>query len=216
MLDLKFVSKVYNFWGRVPLIYNLSNLFTYLGKEHYLRWRTISKLNLNRESLVLDLACGNGCNFEYIKKYIGTKGSIHGFDYSLEMLQSAFKRILKNKWKNIILKKGDAAKLPYNNNYFDATISSLGISAIPDFKSALKQSYRVLREGGIMGILDAKLFEGKWRIFNPTIKLIYSIGASWDYTKDIIGEFKKLFNNVQLEKYNGGTMYILTGQKREK
>ena len=64
-----------------------------------------------------------------------------------------------------------------------------------------------------MGILDAQLFEGKWRIFNLPIKIIYSIGAAWDYTKNIIGEFKTRFKNVQLEKYNGGTMYILIGQK---
>lgn len=213
MLDLKFVSKVYSFWGRFPAIYNLSNLITYLGKEKYLRWRTISKLSLSRGSVALDLACGNGSNFGIIETYIGSKGKLYGFDYSIEMLQSAFMRAQGNSWRNIKLKQGDAANLPYEDNYFDAIVSSLGISAIPNFKAALEHGYRVLRKGGRMGILDAKLFEGTLRVLNPAIKIIYSIGASWDYTKDIIGKFKNLFKNVQLEKYNNGTMYVLTGEK---
>ncbi len=213
MMDLKFVSRVYYFWGKVPLIYNLSNLFTYLGKEKFLRWRTISKLNLKKGYKVLDIACGNGSNFEILQKYIGKNGELHGFDYTLEMLQAAGKRMKKNSWKNIKLRRGDAARLPYKDGQFDAAMSSLGISAIPDFKSALREAHRVLRKGGTLAVLDAKLFEGPWRILNPAIKIIYSIGASWDYTKDIVGEFKKIFNNVDLEKYNGGTMYVLSGEK---
>lgn len=213
MLDLKFVSKVYGFWGRFPTIYNLSNLITYIGKEKYLRWRTISKLNLLKGSVVLDLACGNGSNFKILETYIGKKGWLSGFDFSVDMLQSAHKRIESNKWRNVRLKQGDAANLPYEDAYFDGIVSSLGVSAIPDFKAALEHGYRVLRKGGRMAILDAKLFEGPWRVLNPAIKIIYSIGASWDYTKDIVGEFNKLFMNVQLEKYNAGTLYVLTGEK---
>ncbi|MHA1264622.1 MAG: class I SAM-dependent methyltransferase [Candidatus Helarchaeota archaeon] len=217
MLDLNFVSRVYGFWGRVPLIYNLSNLFTYLGKEHFLRWRLLTKLKWlavkTPDSKVLDLACGNGSNFEYLQSYIGKNGRIYGYDYSIEMLQSAYKRIKKHSWKNIQLKQGDAAKLPFENDQFDVILSTLGVSAIPAFKSALDECYRVFRQGGTISILDAKLFEGTWRILNPAIKIVYSIGASWDYTKDIIGEFKKRFKHVEIEKFNQGTMYIISGQK---
>ncbi len=213
MFNLGYVSKIYGLWGRIPLIYNLSNLITYLGKEKFLRWRLISQLKLKPSSTILDIACGNGSNFEILKKYLYKEGQIHGFDYSMDMLQAAKRRIQDQSWKNIHLRRGDAANLPYKDSYFDVAISTLGISAIPNFKGALIQAHRVLQEGGIMGILDAKLFEGTLRILNPAIKIIYSVGASWDYTKDIIGEFKRLFKKVQIEKYNGGTMYILIGKK---
>lgn len=213
MFNLGLVSKIYWFWGKNATIYNLSNLLTYLGKEKFLRERLISQLNLKATATVLDLACGNGPNFEFVEKYIGKRGHLYGFDYSYQMLYSAKKRAEQHSWENIYLKQGDAAELPYNDGSFDAILSTLGISAIPEFKAALDQSYRVLREGGKMGILDAQLFEGKWRIFNLPIKIIYSIGAAWDYTKNIIGEFKNRFKNVHLEKYNAGTMYILIGQK---
>jgi len=213
MFNLGYVSKIYGLWGKIPVIYNLSNLFTYLGKEKFLRERLIVQLNLKHDSSVLDVACGNGSNFVILRKYLDKLGKIYGLDYSIDMLHAAKKRSNHNLWENIDLKQGDAADLPYENNSFDAALSTLGISAIPDFKSALKQVYRVLRKGGIMGILDAKLFEGNWRVFNPLIKLIYSIGASWDFTKDIIGEFSKLFREIQFEEYNGGTIYIITGKK---
>ncbi len=213
MFNLGFVSKIYSFWGKVPLIYNLSNLFTYLGKEKFLRWRLIAQLRLEPGSSVLDLACGNGSNFEILEAFIRKRGQLYGFDYSIDMLQAAIKRIYKNSWNNINLKQGDAANLPYADGSFDAILSTLGISAIPNFKVALKHSYRVLRKGGTMGILDAKLFERTWRFLNPAIKIIYSIGASWDYTKDIFGEFKNIFKDVKMETYNGGTIYILIGRK---
>ena len=213
MFNLDFVSKIYGFWGKTAVIYNLSNLLTYLGKEKYLRWQLISQLDLKGGSSVLDLACGNGSNFEIIQKFIDKTGHLYGFDYSKEMLQSADKRVKRNSWKNVKLKQGDAADLPYNNNSFDAVLSTLGISAIPDFISALNHAFRVLRKGGTMGILDAQLFKGFWRILNLPLKIIYTIGAAWDYTKDIIGEFKKRFSNIHLEKYNGGTLYILIGKK---
>ncbi len=176
--SLKFVRTVYGFWGKIPIVYNLSNLITYLGKEKFLRERAVSLLRITEGDKILEVACGNGSNFPQILTRIGNNGNIVGFDYSADMLQAARDRIEKNDWKRISLKQGDAAKMPFEDNSFDGIISTLGISAIPDFKSALNNCLKILKKGKYLVILDAKPFEGKWQIFNPFIKVLYSIGAS--------------------------------------
>lgn len=206
-------KNIYSFWGRHPLWYKIVCIFTFLGQENKLRQKAVQKLNVFDGSKVLDLACGSGANFPFIQKVIGSNGQLVGFDYSEEMLESAREQIRFAGWKNVDLIQGDAAALPFTDKSFDGIISTLGISAAPDFKKAAQRAKDVLKDNGRLVVLDAKPFEGIWRIFNPIIKFLYTYGANWDYRKDIAGAMKEVFSKVEVEKFLGGAFYIIVGYK---
>lgn len=215
MYSLNFINKIYSFWGKAPFIYNTLNLITFLGKEKFLRQNTVAKVGLKKGDTVLDIACGFGVNFENLRHAVGKNGKIIGFDYTQGMLDAAKRKYLdKLEWKNVELIQGDAAELDLPEGSVDGIISTLGISAIPRHFIALQKAKNVLKPGKNMVILDANLFSGLLKIFNPFLKLAYIISASWDYKKDIIGDFKKLFGEIQLSEYNQSTMYILKGTKK--
>ena len=121
--------------------------------------------------------------------------------------------IKKNVWNNIIFIQGDAAQLSLDFQV-DGVLSSLGITAIPQHKQALRKAHSILKENGRISILDAQLPSGFWRIFNPLISYIYKHWASWDYTK----KSQNIYNNYleTPKQYNtiAGQYILPTGESR--
>lgn len=198
-MQLKDVEKAYSYYAKSP--FN----FKFLGKN--LRKKAINKLNLKEGCKVLDIACGTGLNFKYIEKIIKNKGKIIAIDYSKEMLNIAKKLIKKNKYKNIKLIKADAANIKLKTN-FDAIISTLGFSSIPNHKKALITAINQLKKGKKLVILEGKPFNFKpLNIIMPILRW----NKSWDKEKDIIKDVKELFPNkvIKIKEYNLGSNFIL-------
>ena len=202
------VKKVYSFWGRFPLFYVWQDYFTFMGRPKFIRGRTVKQLNLRSGDKVLEVACGSGRNFSFIRKAIGKEGRLIGFDYSQEMLDAAKKLCQKKNWDNIKLIQGDAAELGVGEGNFDAVISVLGISAIPGWERAVQKCYDALKSGGVLVVCDARLFNGFFSFLNPLVKLIYSRFAAWDPSKDISKKIKVIFGNLEIENLNFDTFFI--------
>ncbi len=213
MPSLENAQGVYSFWGKRPSWYQLACLVTFLGREEELRKRAVEKLRLKPGDTVLDLACGTGLNFPYLQEAVGEKGKIVGFDYSKEMLNAARGRVENKGWRNVELIQGDAAELSLEYQV-DGFLSTLGISAIPRHRKALEKAVGVLRSEGRVAVLDAQPFKGFWGLFNLLIKPVYRYGSNWDYTKDIKRDLEKLLETLEVEEFNGGTMYLATGTKK--
>ena len=205
-------KKIYRLWGRHPLWYKIACIITFLGKENKLRKLAVEKLELKPGNTVLDLACGTGLNHKFLEDVIGPDGTIIAFDYSNEMLTAAKQRAKENQWNNIVFIQGDAAQLSLNTK-IDGVLSTLGISAIPQHKEALKKAVDVLKDNKRISILDAQLPSGFWSIFNPLIAYVYKHWASWDYTKNIPEDLRQLISNTKTKRYNGETIYITYGTK---
>ncbi len=205
MHTLQNVEKSYSYYAKSPLLYNFLSELSFFGKN--LRKKTINKLNLKPGYKVLDIACGTGLNFKHIEKIIGKKGKITAIDYTKEMLDISKKLIKKNNYTNIKLIKADAANIKLNQT-FDAIISTLGFSSIPNHKAALKNAVNSLKKGKKLVMLEGKLFN-----FNPLNILmpILRWNKSWDKNKHIIKDVKELFPNkkIKIEEYNLGSNFIL-------
>jgi len=159
-----------------------------------LRKKAIKKLNLKPGDEVLDIACGKGQNFKYINKLIGKKGKIVGIDYTKEMLNQANKLIKRNNWKNTNLIKADASKYK-SKTKFDAIISTIGLSSIPDHKNALKIAVNSLKKGKKLVILDGKPFNiTQLNLIMPILRW----NKSYDKNKDLIQDIKQLFPKKQI------------------
>lgn len=214
MYDLDAVKKVYSYWGKKRILYNISSKISFFGYENFLRNRVIGLMNLKEGSRVLDVACGTGLNFKFIENKIGSSGKIIAIDYVKEMLEAAEKEIKSRQYKNVRLILGDAASMSFPDNYFDGIVSTLGLTAIPSHFEALKRCKKMLKPDGKIAVLDGKYSDIKYAkfIINSLLKVI-RLEETWDSKKDVIKDLGKLFSITKSEKYFFDTIFILVGKK---
>lgn len=140
-------DKAYNFNN-----FSKNNLLTEISKHHSIPVmdKEIVRITqkLKKNSIILDVGGGWGWHWRnlHLKRPDLTVIII---DFSKNNLLQAFK-ILKNYInKSIYLVSGDACQLPFPKNCFDLVWSVGVFQHIPDFKIAIKESYKVLKKNGI-------------------------------------------------------------------
>lgn len=70
-------------------------------------------------------------------------------DYSPEMMASAQRRAAHMGLTNVRFRQGDVGKLPFEDGSFDLVLSLNGFHAFPDKEAAYKETFRVLKPGGL-------------------------------------------------------------------
>jgi D-alanine-D-alanine ligase len=106
-------------------------------------------LELEKENFILDLCCGQG---RHSIEFAGRGfANVYGLDRSHYLITRA-RTIARKAGLNVKLKEGDARKLPYQNDFFDA-VTILGNSfgyfeSKQDDVLVLKEVLRVLKSGG--------------------------------------------------------------------
>lgn len=95
------------------------------------------------DKCVLDIACGVGYGSKCLSN--GGASRVVGVDISKEAVSYA-----KTNYKSINLNflRGDATRLPFQNNYFDIVVSFETIEHIPDHRKFLAEVSRILKAGG--------------------------------------------------------------------
>ena len=98
---------------------------------------------------VLEVAIGTGRNLPLYP----ADARLTGVDLSPAMLELARRRgaVLG---REVDLRLGDAQALPFRDATFDAVVSTLAFSTIPDPDKAAAEARRVLRPGGLLLVLD--------------------------------------------------------------
>ncbi len=144
----------------------ISNFYDLSAKNNYCNYRkeTIESLNIKQGNTVVDIACGTGLNFKYIKDKIGPHGTLIGVDYSSAMLRKAKKKIVRNKWENSHLLQKDVSGIQHDdltnltgksNLKIDAILCTLGFTVIPEWENAFNSSFHLLKNDGYFAIMDA-------------------------------------------------------------
>ena len=70
-------------------------------------------------------------------------------DYSADMMAQAQRRAGNLGLKNVQFQQGDVGKLPFADGSFDLVLSLNGFHAFPDKEAAYRETFRVLKPGGI-------------------------------------------------------------------
>ncbi|SNZ12018.1 class I SAM-dependent methyltransferase [Hydrogenobacter hydrogenophilus] len=115
------------------------------------RWQKALIEFLDKEGNRLDVGTGTG---EVLKKSTN-RGLKVGIDLSMGMLKKA-----KDKCPYCYFLLADAENMPFKELSFRTITLSLVFRHIEDKRAFLKEAYRVLEEGGQIGILDINKFAG--------------------------------------------------------
>jgi ubiquinone/menaquinone biosynthesis C-methylase UbiE len=99
---------------------------------------------------VLDVATGTGSVALAAARIAGSTGRIVGVDLATEMLAQARRKIAEAGLSNIEVQEGDAAKLDFPDNHFDAVFCALSLFFLPDMLAALREWQRVTKPGGLV------------------------------------------------------------------
>jgi ubiquinone/menaquinone biosynthesis C-methylase UbiE len=158
-----------HYWSRLAESYD--------RKGEYVVGKRI--LNAIRTNLMEDQSLGNaiefGCGTGFFTKSIAKNAKhIIATDLSDEMLEIA--RVQLGKFKNITIEKMDCANTSLTAGSFDSVIMVNLIHVIDDPMQCLQESYRVLRDGGILIVVDFTAYKMN---FYKKIKLIFRYLREW-------------------------------------
>jgi SAM-dependent methyltransferase len=118
------------------------------------RRATVAALRLQPGEHVLDIGAGPGFLAEEMAAVVGRDGAVHGVDVSASMLAIAARRDAGPDGAPLTFAEGDALDLPYEDERFDAVVSTQVYEYIEDMPAALAEARRILRPGGRLLILD--------------------------------------------------------------
>jgi len=102
----------------------------------------------------LDLGSGGGIDVFISSKYVGDSGKVYGLDMTNEMLELANKNKEKMGVRNVEFIKGYIEDIPLKNETIDVITSNCVINLCESKEAALKEAYRVLKNGGRLAIAD--------------------------------------------------------------
>jgi len=143
-----------------PNIDFLSTFFSF-GLDQGWRERLVSLMALSGRETVLDVCSGTGKLAFLIAEELDKGGSVHGVDFSKEMLDEASKKITPRR-SNIRFDVCDAKKLIFPDSSFDAVTVSFGMRNVIDTTAALQEAHRVLKPGGRFYCLELTSPDGRW------------------------------------------------------
>lgn len=135
-------------FNKIASKYDINNNLISFGLHRLVKRLAIKNLTIKDNMRILDECTGTGDIAGYISQ-ISPYLNITGIDFSTEMLEIARKRFPK-----ITFLEGDCTHLPFANNSFDIVTMSFGLRNIENYNQAIKESFRVLEDGGELMHLD--------------------------------------------------------------
>jgi len=161
-------AKVHDLFAVVASRYDLINDLQSFGLHRLWKRRLIQLAQPGRGDRILDLCCGTGD----IAFGLARSGAyVVGLDFSPEMLRVAQRRA--NSAAEIHWVRGDALRLPFDDEEFEALTVGYGLRNLANFETAILEMLRVLKHRGRLVILDFGKPE------NPIWRRIYFAYLGW-------------------------------------
>ncbi len=190
----KHYDKIESFYDDISFFYDEKWWYNNPDSRHIKNYiNDIFSSNISDGEIVLDIGCGT-CDTPI--KLALKNCKVIGLDISKNMLSIAIKKISDRGINEILLCKGDAENLPFNENKFDYVISEFTLNYVNYPKKVLKEMLRVLKKDGKIIII----FSNKKPMY--IIFWEFLIG-NWDFIKKI----KKRKETISFPNANAETRF---------
>jgi ubiquinone/menaquinone biosynthesis C-methylase UbiE len=167
---------------RIIDIYQICDKWTYSIEylSHLYLDNYLSK-NIQKDDIkYLDIGCGSGKKTILFSKYLNlNKENMHGTDIKTWGPYQKSKNVLPFKFKYI-----ENNKLNYSDNNFDIITCVLTLHHINKLEDFLKEIYRVLKDNGILILIEHCVYKDNDRIIINIQHMLFS--ALYDKQKDYI------------------------------
>jgi demethylmenaquinone methyltransferase / 2-methoxy-6-polyprenyl-1,4-benzoquinol methylase len=187
-------------FSRLSLHYDLMNRIMTAGQDIYWRQEVIQRLNLPKNSLMLDIGAGTG---DLTMEALRIHPDCHcvAADFTLEMMLIGREKVDRTSVDWLVT---DALCLPFPANTYAAVVSGFLLRNVDNIDKTLCEQYRILKPGGKILILDTT--RPTKNIFQPLVnfymdKIIPFIGA-------LISRNKKAYTYLSLS-----TEYFLLAEQ---
>ena len=154
-------EQVRGIFNSIAPSYDLLNHLLSMGLDR--RWwsraaRSFRPVLTRADARVLDLCCGTGDMTAALLAERPEKAEpVTGLDFSAQMLERAR---MKYGAANVHWVEGDAMHLPYADESFDLVTAAFGFRNLTNYAEGLREIYRVLKPGGMIGILECNQPDG--------------------------------------------------------
>jgi demethylmenaquinone methyltransferase/2-methoxy-6-polyprenyl-1,4-benzoquinol methylase len=128
------------FYRFLSVVYDRVNPFVW---TEAMRDEALDRFDIEAGDRVLDVGCGTGFGTEGL---LQQTDAVHGLDQSVHQLRKAWAKLGKH--DPVAFALGDAERLPYRDDAFDAVWSSGSIEYWPDPVATLEECARVTKPGG--------------------------------------------------------------------
>jgi demethylmenaquinone methyltransferase/2-methoxy-6-polyprenyl-1,4-benzoquinol methylase len=180
----------------------------------------------------LDLCCGTGDQALSLAAQAVPQASIYCSDFAHTMLTRAGEK-LRGRGLRPLVAEADALQLPFAENSFDALTCSFGFRNLVNYRAGLNEIHRVLRPGGVCGILEFSEPSGLMKPFYSFYfhHILPRVGGwisgskkSYSYLPRSVDQFPAApvfqqwmreagYRDVRATKLTGGVAYIYRGMK---
>ena len=126
--------------------YDRTNAVLSVGNASLWRLHTVRAIDPQPGERILDIAAGTGTSSAAIAK---SGARVIAFDFSAGMIEEG-----RQRHPELEFVEGDAQKLPFGDDEFDAVTISFGLRNVEDPRLALSEMYRVLKPGGRLVICE--------------------------------------------------------------
>ncbi len=179
--------------------YDLLNRVLSFGIDVWWRKRAVALLKEENPRRILDVATGTADLALEAQQTLEPE-KVVGVDISEEMLAFGRKKIAARGLSDrVVLRTGDAQKLPFSDNQFDAALVAFGVRNFEDLDAGLADMRRVLRPGGSLVVLEfsqpqvfpiKQLYEFYSRHILPRIgRTISQNEGAYQYLPDSVAAF---------------------------
>jgi len=226
-------TRVRKMFGAIAGRYDFLNHFLSANFDRSWRQacvREVSKRLPSGVPRIVDVGCGTAD----LSLAFSSLGPVLGCDFCQPMLRIGAEKVSKKYINSILLLGADALALPFFNESFDVAVSAFVLRNLADMNQGLREMRRVLRPGGVLGILDfgmpqnsmmAALYRFYFQKILPKLgNLISGVDGPYGYLPNSVesfppaGELKKMieaagFRDVEYRLLTGGVAVLLVATR---
>ncbi|MDR1728528.1 MAG: ubiquinone/menaquinone biosynthesis methyltransferase [Acidobacteriota bacterium] len=181
---------------------------------------------------ILDVGCGTGD----LSLAFSRVGAVTGCDFSREMLRRGARKVADAAPRlPVQLLEADALRLPFADEAFDVAVSAFVLRNLADIDRGLGEMWRVLRQGGVLGVLDfgmprtpvlRRLYGFYFLRVLPRVgRWVSGADGPYQYLPDSVQTFPPAeelrrrveaagFRDVRIQRLAGGVTVLITAEKR--